>query len=167
LQEEQGMNVAKSRDANHELTITRLVNAPQSLVFKVWTKPELVMRWWGPTDFTCPSCQMDFRPGGAYRTSIRSPDGEDAWMVGRYTEIVEPEWIVFTFAWEDADGKRGSETLVTVTFTAQGNATKLVFHQAPFDSIDERDSHRGGWTECLERLEDYAEPLWNMAKFGT
>ncbi|ATU92328.1 SRPBCC family protein [Phyllobacterium zundukense] len=158
------MNAANRPDSDSELTITRLVNAPQSLVFNVWTKPELLMRWWGPRDFTCPSCEMDFRPGGAYRTSIRSPAGEDAWMVGRYREIVEPERITFTFAWEDADGKRGLETLVTVTFTAQGDQTRLVFHQAPFDSLAERDSHRGGWTECLERLEAYVEPLQQTAQ---
>ncbi len=158
------MNAANRPDSDSELTITRLVNAPQSLVFNVWTKPELLMRWWGPRDFTCPSCEMDFRPGGAYRTSIRSPDGEDAWMVGRYREIVEPERITFTFAWEDADGKRGLETLVTVTFTAQGDQTRLIFHQAPFNSLAERDSHRGGWTECLERLEAYVEPLQQTAQ---
>jgi uncharacterized protein YndB with AHSA1/START domain len=161
------VNARTQQDADHELTITRLLNAPQALVFKVWSKPEFLVRWWGPKDFTCPGFQMDFRPGGAYRGSIRSPDGETAWMVGRYTEITEPELIAFTFAWEDADGKRGIETQVAVTFTAYGHQTRLVFHQAPFDSVGERDSHRGGWTECLERLEAYVEPLQQAAKSGS
>ncbi|RZS88596.1 uncharacterized protein YndB with AHSA1/START domain [Phyllobacterium myrsinacearum] len=147
------------RDNDHELTIVRILDAPVALVFKAWSQPEHVMRWWGPKNFTCPSCQMDFKEGGAYRSSIRSPDGEEAWMVGHYTQIVEPERIVFTFAWEDTDGLQGPQTLVTVTLSAQGQRTKLVFHQAPFDSAEDRDSHQNGWTECMQRLEAYVEPL--------
>ncbi|MBA8876657.1 SRPBCC domain-containing protein [Phyllobacterium myrsinacearum] len=147
------------RDSDNELTIVRIVDAPVALVFKAWSQPEHVMRWWGPKNFTCPGCVMDFREGGAYRSSIRSPDGEDAWMVGHYREIVEPERIVFTFAWEDADGTRGPQTLVSIALSAQGHRTKLVFHQAPFDSVEDRDSHRNGWTECMERLEAYVELL--------
>ena len=65
-----------------------------SLVFKVWTQPEHVVRWIGPNGFTSPSCQMEVRPGGAYRTLIRSPEGKDHWMRGVYREIVEPERLV-------------------------------------------------------------------------
>jgi uncharacterized protein YndB with AHSA1/START domain len=148
-----------SKNSDHELTIVRIVDAPVALVFKVWSQPEHVARWWGPKNFTCPDCAMDFREGGAYRSSIRSPDGENAWMVGHYQEIIEPERIVFTFAWEDADGLRGPQTLVTVTLGAQGQRTKLAFHQTPFDSVEDRDSHQNGWTECMERLEAYVEQL--------
>jgi uncharacterized protein YndB with AHSA1/START domain len=55
-----------------QLTITRILDAPRELVFKVWTQPEHVVRWMGPIGFTTPSCQMDVRPGGTYRTLIRS-----------------------------------------------------------------------------------------------
>lgn len=147
------------KDKDRELTIARIIDAPVALVFKAWSQPEHLMRWWGPKSFTCPSCRMDFKEGGAYRSSIRSPDGEEAWMVGHYKHIVEPERIVFTFAWEDADGLRGPQTLVTVTLSPQGQSTKLVFHQAPFDSAEERDSHENGWTECMQRLEAYVEAL--------
>ncbi|RJG46925.1 SRPBCC domain-containing protein [Mesorhizobium sp. DCY119] len=138
----------------HELLITRVFDAPRSLVYRVWTTPEHLFRWWGPKDFTAPSIAMDFRPGGAYRATIRSPEGNDHIMAGVYQEIVEAERIVFTFAWE-TDGERGLETLITVTFADQGGKTKLSFHQAPFDTVENRDSHNEGWGQCLDRLAAY------------
>jgi uncharacterized protein YndB with AHSA1/START domain len=98
---------------------------------------------------------MDIRPGGAYRVCMRSPEGVDHWKQGIYREIVPPERIVFTFAWEDADGKPGHELLTTVTFAEHGTKTKLTLHQAVFETVERRDDHRGGWTSCLERFADY------------
>ncbi len=138
----------------HELLITRVFDAPRSLVYRVWTTPEHLYRWWGPKDFTAPSINMDFRPGGAYRAVIRSPEGKEYIMAGVYQEIVAAERIVFTFAWEE-DGERGLETLITVTFADQGSRTKLTFHQAPFETVENRDSHNEGWGQCLDRLAGY------------
>ncbi len=137
------------------LLITRVFDAPRSLVFEVWTKPEHMRHWLGPSGFTATSCEMDVRPGGAYRACIRSPEGQDYWMRGVYREIVVPERLVFTFAWENEKGEPGYETLVTVTFAEHDGKTKLTFHQAVFESTAERDSHRGGWSECFDRLETY------------
>jgi uncharacterized protein YndB with AHSA1/START domain len=95
---------------------------------------------------------MDFRPGGEYRHAIRSADGTDYWMRGVYREIVEPDRIVFTFAWEEDASQPIGETLVTVTFEEHGGKTRLTFRQEPFDSAQQRDSHAEGWGECLDRL---------------
>jgi uncharacterized protein YndB with AHSA1/START domain len=141
-----------TRSAERELVITRVFDAPRALVFKVWTEPERLVRWWGPEGFTVPSCEMDLRPGGAFRFLMRSPEGTDHRLQGVYREIVEPERLVFTWAWVDADGKPGHETLVTVTFAEHGAKTKLTLHQAVFESVESRDSHEEGWTECLDRL---------------
>jgi uncharacterized protein YndB with AHSA1/START domain len=140
----------KARQAKFELVITRIFDAPRSLVFKVWSTPEHLMRWWGPKDFACTSAKTDFRPGGAWRTSIRSPEGTDHGASGVYREIVEPERLVFTFAWDNS-----SETLITATFEERGGQTKLTFRQTPFDTVESRDSHQEGWSECLDRLEAY------------
>jgi uncharacterized protein YndB with AHSA1/START domain len=86
---------------------------------------------------------------------MRSPEGTDHWLQGVYQEIVEPERLVCTWAWEDAEGKLGHETLLTVNFAEHGAKTKLTLHQAIFESVAARDDHRSGWTECLDRLEDY------------
>ena len=140
--------------AQHELVITRTFDAPRALVFKAWTAPEHTVRWFGPRNFTVPHCTMDFRVGGAYRACICAPDGKEYWMRGIYREIVKPERIVFTFSWEE-DGERGRENLITVTFAEQGDKTRMTFRQAFFDSIEQRDSHHEGWSECLDRLAQF------------
>jgi uncharacterized protein YndB with AHSA1/START domain len=98
---------------------------------------------------------MDVRVGGTYRACIRAPEGTDHWMQGVYREIVEPERLVFTFAWEDADGQPKLQTLVTVTFAEQAGKTQMTFHQATFESVESRDSHQTGWSECFDRLAVY------------
>lgn len=149
------MSANYSSTLGKTLTIMRVFDAPRSLVFKVWTQPQHFARWLGPKDFTTLACHMDVQLGGMYRACIRSPEGKDHWMQGFYREIVEPEHLVFTFAWEDENGKPGHETLVTVTFAEQDGKTRMTFHQAIFESVDGRDSHHSGWSECFDRLEAY------------
>lgn len=143
------------RASDTELSITRLFDAPRSLVFRMWVDPKHVVRWWGPGRFTTLSCTMDVRPGGAWRVRSRSPEGVDHTEQGVYREIVEPERLVFTHAWEDAAGTRSPETLVTVTFIDEHGKTKLVFHQAPFESVAERDGHHEGWSSAFDLLDEY------------
>lgn len=137
------------------LVITRVFDAPRPLVFRAWTQPEHIVRWWGPKGFTLTACEMDFRPGGAFRFSMRSPEGTDYPHRGVYREIVEPERLVFTWAWENENGDPGHETLVTLNFAEQEGKTRLTFRQAVFETVADRDSHEGGWTECLDCLADY------------
>jgi uncharacterized protein YndB with AHSA1/START domain len=144
---------------DRQLTITRVLNAPRSLVFKVWTQPEHFSRWLGPKDFTTIGCQMNVQVGGMYRACIRSPEGTDHWMQGVYREVIEPERLVFTFAWEDENSQPKHETLVTVTFEEQDNKTLMTFHQAIFESTESRNSHHSGWSECFDRLTTYLTTL--------
>lgn len=152
---------AATVSAARELVITRAFDAPRALVFKTWTKPEHLVRWWGPRGYTTPSCKMDVRPGGAWRTCMRSPEGTLHWLRCVYREVVEPERLAFTWAWEDADGKckPAHETLVTVTFAEQDGKTRLVVHQAVFESDTARDMHHQGWSGSLDRLADYLATL--------
>jgi uncharacterized protein YndB with AHSA1/START domain len=140
---------------DRELVITRVVDAPRSLVFKAWTEPERIRQWWGPRGFTTLSCEMDLRPGGAWRTRSRSPEGTDHNEHGVFQEIVAPERLVFTQAWEDADGKPKHETLVTVTFTERNGTTTMTFHQAVFASVTSRDAHNEGWSSAFDLLVEY------------
>lgn len=137
------------------LVISRLFDAPRSLVFKAWTEAERVARWWGPQGFTTQYCQMDIREGGSFRLCMRSPEGTNHWKRGVYREIVAPERIIFTFAWEDAAGTPGHETLVTVRFEAVGDKTRLTLHQEVFETAERCDEHRIGWTSCLQRFAGY------------
>ncbi len=144
------------------LVITRVLDAPRVLVFKVWTQPEHLVRWWGPSGFTLPDCKVELQEGGAFRCHMRSPEGTNHHMHGVYREIVAPERLSFTWAWIDEAGQRGHETLVTVLLEeagAQGEKTRLTLHHAVFESESARDAHNGGWTECFERLAAYVAGL--------
>jgi uncharacterized protein YndB with AHSA1/START domain len=150
---------AASAMAEPQLVVTRVIDAPRALVFRAWTEPAQVARWWGPQGFVTTHCDMDIRPGGAFRCCMRSPAGTDHWKRGVYREIVAPERIVFTFAWEDADGNPGHELLTTVTFTDLGRQTRLTLRQGVFETVERRDDHRGGWTSCLERFAEYLNDI--------
>jgi uncharacterized protein YndB with AHSA1/START domain len=141
--------------AERELFITRVFDAPRELVFKAWTEPDRAVRWWGPQGFTTAHCEMDTRPGGVYRVCMRSPEGTEHWQRGVCREVREPERLVFTFAWEDAEGRPGHETVVTLTLEEYGTKTKLTLHQAVFETVTARDLHQGGWASALECLAEY------------
>jgi uncharacterized protein YndB with AHSA1/START domain len=150
-------SAATTDSAQRVLVITRVFDAPRDLVFKAWSEPERLVQWFGPKGFTSTVVgSMDPRTGGAYRLHMRGPDGDDHWVQGVYREIVEPERIVCTFVWTDAAGiPTRPETLLTLSFEADGQRTKLTLHQAVFESVTARDEHEGGWTGSLERLTEY------------
>lgn len=148
-----------THSADRELVITRIFDAPRDLVFKTWIEPDRIKRWWGPRGFTTLSCEFDLRPGGAWRVRSRSPEGREHVELGVFREILEPERLVFTHAWEDTDGKPGHGTLVTVTFAEHGGKTKLTFRQAVFDSIETRDGHEQGWSSAFDLLDEYLADL--------
>jgi uncharacterized protein YndB with AHSA1/START domain len=142
--------------AERELEITRVFDAPRSLVFKAWTDPEHHAKWMGPQGFTGKVLHSELRPGGAYRFHMLDPQGGDHWQQGVYREIVEPERLVCTYVWADAQGNpTRPETLLTVLFEDLGGKTKLTLRQAIFESVSARDDHNRGWSSSLNRLDDY------------
>lgn len=142
------------RMTGRELTIERMFNAPRALVFQAWTDPEHARQWFGPRDYPAREISMDVRPGGRWRSCLRSTEtGNDLWMGGVYREIVPPERLVFTFAWEE-EGERGLETVVTITLTERDGKTHMTLRQVPFQSTGELDGHRGGWSSAFDRLDD-------------
>ncbi|MCI0600496.1 MAG: SRPBCC domain-containing protein [Beijerinckiaceae bacterium] len=149
------VNSAPAALAEQELVITRAFDAPCALVFKLWTDPNHAMKWWGPRDYPATYLDMDVRPGGAWRGCLQSIEtGAELWQGGVFREVAPPHRLVFTFAW-DEEGERGLETLVTVTFTEREGETLMTFRHAPFQSIEERDGHQGGWTSTFDRLVEY------------
>jgi uncharacterized protein YndB with AHSA1/START domain len=140
---------------NLELVIHRTFDAPRDLVFRMWTEQEHLTRWCCPKGFTIPFSEGDIRPGGTFRTCMRSPEGEDHWLGGKYLELVAPEKIVFTHAWQDTDGTPQHETVVRITLSEKDGKTDLTLHQSRFTSKASRDGHAGGWNETLENLEGY------------
>jgi len=134
------------------LVLTRILNAPRALVFAAWTEPEHIKQWSCPHGFTIPVAEGDFRVGGSWRTCMVKPDGEKLWLYGVYRDIRPVELLSFTHIWEEDDGTPENETLVTVQLEDLGGKTKLTLTQQFFASVESRDGHEGGWTQCLEKL---------------
>ena len=140
-------------DTTRSLAITRIFEAPPDAVFRAWTDPALARAWWSPRGFTTVSCEMDVRPGGAWRVRMRSPSGRVHDEGGRFREVAAGERLVFSQVWDDPSGKPGVETVVTVTFEAHGTAaTKVRFEQSGFATAATCDGHEGGWSSCFDRL---------------
>lgn len=149
------------------LMITRVFDAPRELVFKTWTEPERLKRWWSPKGFTCTVSKIDLRPGGGYLNCMRSPDGKDYWSCGVYREIVKPERIVCTDSFADENGNLVSpqdysmspdwpaEALIEATFVEHDGKTELTLKHSPIKPGGERDMCRQGWNECLDKLAVY------------
>jgi uncharacterized protein YndB with AHSA1/START domain len=144
------LNRESAAVSTREILVTRIFDAPRSLVFKAWTAPEHMMRWFAPNGFAVPVCEMDFRVGGAYRLCMRGFDN-DHWVHGVYKEIVEHERIVFTGTLEND----GNEILTTVTFANHQGKTMLTVHQSfSLETDSSRGAHQG-WSETLQRLDQY------------
>ena len=90
-----------------DIVITRIIDAPLEMVWKAWTEPEHVMRWWGPQYYTSPSAKIDLREGGKYVFAMRAPKeqgGQDSYTAGIYKKIVPMELLEFTQGLADKDG---------------------------------------------------------------
>ena len=152
------------RSARSELMITRVFDAPRELVWKAWTAPEHFKRWWGPKDYTCPFCEMDFRVGGKYLNCMRSPDGQDVWSTGVYREIVPMERIVFTDCFADEKGNVVPAThyglspdfplemLISVTFEEEDGKTKMTLKHTGLPATPEGEGAQQGWNESFDKL---------------
>jgi uncharacterized protein YndB with AHSA1/START domain len=147
---------------HREFVITRSFDAPRDLVFKAWTDPKHVQKWWGPRGFTNPVCEWNARPGNAIHVVMRAPNGVDYPMAGEFREIVEPQRLVFTSGALDEKGKLLFEFLHDVTFVEKGGKTTLTIRSRVIKTTDEANKYIGGFeagmTQSLEKL---AEELTN------
>lgn len=140
-----------------ELVITRVFDAPRELVFRAWTDPRHVARWWGPHGYTNPVCELDARPGGAILIHMRGQDGVMIETKGVFREVSEPERIVLILTnFEDAEGRPQLELLNTVTFAEHEGKTQITLRVVVVKSTPELASSlagmRQGWNESLDRL---------------
>lgn len=149
------MTAGTGNKRERELVIERVFDAPRETVFEAWTKPEHLAEWFGPNGFTLPFCEVDFREGGRYRLCMRSPEGEDHWVWGEYREILKPVRIVFTWNREDSEGRVWNSTAVILTFDEVGGKTAFTLTQKVFNTVTDRNDHKGGWTQSLDRLGEY------------
>lgn len=146
-----------------ELSIVREFEAPNEVVWSAWTDPKKFMTWWGPKNFTCPFCEIDFKVGGKYLYCMRSPEGKDFWGTGTFTEIVPMKQIVYTDSFADEKGNvvpstyYGMEGLplelkVKVIFEAHDAKTKMTLTHTGIPSGTMIDLTKVGWNESLDKL---------------
>lgn len=136
------------------LNLRRTFKAPRDRVFRAWTDPEKLAKWWGPETRSCPFVQLDPRPGGRWRTCMKAEDGEEAWVQGEYREVDPPRKLVFTWAWEN-DGVPGQETEVTIEFLDHGAETEMVFCHRGFETAEQARLHNEGWDSSLRCFDAY------------
>jgi uncharacterized protein YndB with AHSA1/START domain len=115
----------------------RVIKAPPELVFRMYTEPEHLRRWWGPRHLALVVCDIDLRVGGRYRLVHRTPDGQEFGFYGQYRVIEPPHRLVKTFVYE---GTPDNEAVDTFTFEPVGEGT-LITCRTVHSSIAARDAH--------------------------
>jgi len=146
--------------SDREIVIERVFDAPRELVFRAYTEPNHIPKWWGQRNTTTTVDNMDVKPGGLWRFVERDADGNEYAFNGEYKEIVPPERLAYTFEFE---GMPGHVLLETVTFEEQNGKTQVKV-LALFDSVEERDGMlqsgmEAGANESHDRLAELLAEL--------
>jgi uncharacterized protein YndB with AHSA1/START domain len=139
------------------LRVSRVLPASPERVFRAWTTPVDVKRWFGrPDGFDVPNVEMDVRVGGRYRIELAGPDVGAA-IVGTYREVSPSVRLSFTFSWETPllDVMDIGETLVTVRFTDVEGRTEVTLVHERLRSDATVSFHSFGWTSGFDRLEEF------------
>jgi uncharacterized protein YndB with AHSA1/START domain len=142
--------------SDREIVITRVVDAPRRLVFAAFTSPEHLPHWMlGPEGWTMPVCEIDLRPGGAWRFVWRRADGSEMGMRGVYQEIAPPERLVSTESW----GGEWPDTLNTLLLSEEGGKTTIT-QRVLYPSKEARDAALKtgmleGMAQGFDRLDKY------------
>jgi uncharacterized protein YndB with AHSA1/START domain len=136
------------------LALSRSYPVAPEKVWRAWTDPEAIKRWWGPGGNDPVSiAQLDVRVGGRFRIVFGGPQGNDHEVQGMYKEVVPNRKLVFTWTWPNTTPER--ESLVTIVFKQAGAGTELEFLHAQLFDESVRDGHKRGWTESFAKLERF------------
>jgi uncharacterized protein YndB with AHSA1/START domain len=138
----------ETKNAN-ELIITRVINAPRTLIFKAFTEAEHLAHWWGPVGFKLEVIKLDVRAGGTFHYAMQMEDGTKMYGVFNYKEVQAPEKIVFTNGFADENGHVirapfspvfPMEVINTWTFKEEDGKTTLTLKGVPYIATEEEDN---------------------------
>jgi uncharacterized protein YndB with AHSA1/START domain len=155
-----------------QFVISRTVNVPRDLVWKAWTEPERMAKWWGPKGFTMLKATLDLRPGRLFHYGMQSPDGFEMWGKFVFREVAPKDRLSFVVSFSDKDGGTTRhfahqtwplEMLTTVTFTEQDGKTTLTLTGGAVNATAEecqtyKDGHasmRQGFGGTFDQLDEY------------
>jgi uncharacterized protein YndB with AHSA1/START domain len=152
-------------DPRLDLVLERTVDVPRELVWKAWTSPEHLKKWFTPAPWTTVDCEIDLRPGGIFRTVMRSPEGQDSINVGCYLEVVDNEKLVWTTGLgpgyrpsvaSSGPGCEGILFTAVITLESQGKRTKYTALAIHADETDrkrhEELGFHDGWGAAFDQL---------------
>lgn len=151
--------------SDQEVLISRVLNAPRELVFRAWTEPAMLERWYAPHGCTFELTRMDLRVGGGFHHCIHNPRFKDCWISGTFLEVVPPERIVYSLHFSDETGRRltpveagreagwPEELTTTVTFEELGGGTRVTIHQTVTEAFAKQTGAHPSWLQMLDRLE--------------
>jgi uncharacterized protein YndB with AHSA1/START domain len=148
-------------DAATELTIVRVINAPREQVFRAWTDPEILAKWWGPSGVSNPVCKLDVRPGGAIEIVMLAGEelgdlkGAEWPMSGIYQEVMAPSKLVYTSS-AIVGGVPILDCLNTVTFDVVDGKTRLTLRVVVTRTTTAADGPLAGmqigWSQSMDKL---------------
>jgi uncharacterized protein YndB with AHSA1/START domain len=156
----------------NDLVLERLLDAPRDMVWRAWTDPEQLKRWWAPRPYETPEIALDLRPGGAFYSRMTGPDGFDTSGTGCFLEVIEGEKIVWTSAlgpgWrpQDVDPQDcgGFPFTAIITFEDNGDGRTRYKAVALHRNEKDRETHaqmgfQEGWGTCADQLGEVAKAL--------
>jgi uncharacterized protein YndB with AHSA1/START domain len=134
------------------LVVERVFDALPDFLFDAWTRPELLVQWWGPEGATTPEYDLDVREGGRWSTVMQTASGEQFRIAGVYRVIDKPRRLVFTWNYRHPDGTPAPETLIEVTFEQAVGGTQIRLKQQAFATLEDFNNHQAGWTSSFNDL---------------
>lgn len=153
-------------DPDLDLELEREVDVPPELVWKAWTTPEMLTQWFTPKPWETPRCEIDLRPGGIFRTVMRSPEGDESDNAGCYLEIVPNERLVWTAALAPGFRPQAGPMPFTAIIELQPNGAggtryrAIAMHQDPEGRKEHADmGFSDGWGASLDQLVEYVKGL--------
>ncbi len=143
-------------DSGYGVKVERRLDASRESVFRAWTEPEMIRRWWAPEGFTSPSADVDLRVGGAFAIGMTNPEGVEVLATGTYAEVSPPDRLVFSWSWRNSPLP---ETQVAITLTEEDGRTLFTLVHTGFPEEDPSKMHQMGWEGCADRIVELAEAL--------
>jgi len=150
-----------------DVVIKRIINAPIALVWDAWTKPEHLVKWWGPQYYTSPSCEVDLAVGGKFIFAMQAPEamgGQVSYSSGTYSRIVPQELLEFTMIMSDAEGNAIDPTTIglppefpkevphSISFKAIGDLTEITITEREWPMIQMRVFSYAGMQQSMDKL---------------
>jgi len=145
-------------DAELDLVLERMIDVPAELIWQAWTRPEHLREWFAPRPWSIADCEIDLRPGGIFRTVMRSPEGQEFPSVGCYLDIVENSRLVFTDALLPGYRPTGNPfftgilTLGAATEGGTKYSVRLLHTDRDGRKKHEEMGFHQGWNQCLDQL---------------